>query len=44
MVTLNGIRLGRIMDFVIGVQSRFFSILAVKVDLDAEISNKVGEK
>ncbi|RLF93935.1 hypothetical protein DRN52_05805 [Thermococci archaeon] len=44
VVTLNGIRLGRIMDFVIGVQSRFFSILAVKVDLDAEISNKVGEK
>ncbi|RLG05839.1 MAG: hypothetical protein DRN68_07995, partial [Thaumarchaeota archaeon] len=44
VITLNGVRLGRIMDFVIGVQSRSLSILAVKVDLDAEISNKVGEK
>jgi len=44
VITLNGVRLGRIMDFVIGVQSKALLILAVKVDLDAEISNKVGEK
>jgi len=44
VVTLNGVRLGRVMDFIIGVQSKTLSILAVKVDLDAEVSNKVGER
>jgi len=43
VITLNGVRLGRVMDLVIGVQSGYFQILAVKVDLDSEISEKVRQ-
>ena len=43
VITLNGVRLGRVMDFVIGVQTGYFAILAVKVELDTDISKKVGQ-
>ena len=42
VVTLNGVRLGRVMDLVIGVQNLYFQILAVKVDLDSDVRKDVG--
>ena len=42
--TLNNIRIGRIMDFIIGILSLQFAILAVKIDLDPQISDQVKQK